>query len=220
MDYVDIQDEIINLRFNSTKRPSVKRWIDAKYAEVWAAYDWPFKFASGDPFDVAAGDARVTMSDTFHKMSPQGFVDENGNVLRFLDQRMFFSAYAASTDEGHPDTFTIVNNEVLFAPISDAAYTYFISYERRISHLDSTGSAIGGPMTEDDDTPIWSDDFHFLLVPGAMALGLKLENDPTWPALEQEFLTQIGRMADHYLPPDIAETQQYGADTLGYETVI
>jgi len=42
--------------------------------------------------------------------------------------------------------------------------------------------------------------FDYLLVPGAIATGLKEENDPTWEPLEMEFRTIIDEMREFYLP--------------------
>ena len=42
-------------------------------------------------------------------------------------------------------------------------------------------------MVADTDYPVFPSEYHYLLVLGATATGLKMENDPTWTALEDEY---------------------------------
>jgi len=68
-------------------------------------------------------------------------------------------------------------------------------------------------MNSDNDTPVFDEAYHPLLVIGATATGLKMENDPTWGALEQEFDAGLQAMVEELCPPDHATTLQYGRDS-------
>ena len=48
--------------------------------------------------------------------------------------------------------------------------------------------------------PIWDEQYHYILVVGAIATGLRLENDPTYPQMEEDFDGQLASMQDYYLP--------------------
>jgi hypothetical protein len=69
-------------------------------------------------------------------------------------------------------------------------------------------------MSIDTDYPLWDPAYFWILVPGATASGLKMENDPTYQPLENEFLHGIEMMIDDLLPPSHASTLQYGRDNL------
>jgi hypothetical protein len=54
------------------------------------------------------------------------------------------------------------------------------------------------------------DGYEYFLVPGAMSLGLKLENDPTWPPLEAEAQAGLQALVDLLDPEQRTETRQWG----------
>lgn len=216
----DIVQDIITLRFKAGEASMIKSWVNQRYAMVWAAVNWPFKFAGPINFTLTAGDSTPTSPSGVHRVMPNGLRDDQGNPLTYREPQDFFDAYVAQTGTGRPNEFTVLNGQVTVAPIPNVNYTYTIVYERQLSHLEADGSTVTvGPMDEDDDRPLWDAAFHYILVPAAMSTGLKLQNDPTWQALEDEFERQLTAMANHYLPPDRPGTTQYGADNLGYEVV-
>jgi hypothetical protein len=221
MTFKNMQDEIIDLRFNETNRTRVKRWLNATEAKVWSAFEWPFKFVEAASLPIGSGDYTpdMTMLPGFFRVARGGFQDDLGNVLRYMAPDDFDENYRGTmnVESGRPRDFTVRNAQIYLGPTPDADYTYTISYERDLVHFNTNGDLIGGEMTADSDYPVWGSSFHYLLVPGAMELGLVMVNDPTAMAVGAEFGAELLRMADHYLPPDIPETQQYGADRLGYE---
>lgn len=219
MTYLEIVNEILNLRFNENRRSMAQRWVGIKEMEVWSAYDWPFKVVRGATLTIASGNISPTMPTGFFKVLKNGLQDDLGSKLTYLEPDLFDSYYVgtSNTYQGRPQEYTIVNGVLYLGPTPDTGYTFTVSYQRTYVHLNGAGAVTAGPMSADTDTPIWDSQFHFLLVPAAMGLGLKLENDPTSGPIDQEYAALMARMADHYLPTDSSETRQYGADNLGYE---
>lgn len=75
-----------------------------------------------------------------------------------------------------------------------------------------------GQLDNDTDQSVFPEPYDYVLVLGAIATGLKLENDPTWPSMEEEYNDMLAAMIDTLIPPDRAKNLQYGRDELGYES--
>src|SRR6476661_6432855 len=43
MTFLEIQNEVISDRFDESRRPGVKNWINFRYGRLWAAANWTFK---------------------------------------------------------------------------------------------------------------------------------------------------------------------------------
>jgi hypothetical protein len=81
---------------------------------------------------------------------------------------------------------------IILGPTPSSTVTFTCMYERKIVRLVSS-VVTAGLLSSDADVPIFNDAFHYLLVIGAAATSLKLENDPSGQLLEEEF--QIGLKA-------------------------
>jgi hypothetical protein len=215
MTYDDIQDEVINARFKETQRTSVRHWINQRYAWIWAAGDWHFKKVFNEALEVSAADTTPTMPGGYNRTLR--LYDDLGTALMYLSPEEFSTSFSDLTTTGRPSFYTVVNRELQLAPIPDTSYTFKHSYERTVCHLADGSTVTTGLMNSDNDTPVWPSEHHFILVIGAIATGLKIENDPTYLALEEEFNAAYMAMKDDLLPPDRGQNLQYGRDTLGYE---
>jgi hypothetical protein len=116
--------------------------------------------------------------------------------------------------QGNPEAFKVVARVLTLAPVPASDATLYFSYYRLLAHRNAVGDIIAGPMANDDDEPIWDRGHHYLLATGGMSTGLKMENDPTWQALEAEFQQAFELMREDLLPPDRTITTQYAADPL------
>ncbi len=123
----------------------------------------------------------------------------DGTPLVPLSPPDFFGRYHGSTQSGKPEAFTIVNGAVMVGPTSSETATYKIVYEKDPTLL-----------VADNDVPAMPAGFHFALVHGGAAEGLKLQNDPTWQAFEQDFQASITAMRRKYLANVRGTHGQYG----------
>lgn len=215
MTYGELQDEVIDLRLKESQRSSVMQWINLRYQFVWGYADWPWKRVGPADLTLTAGDSTPTPPVDFNR--PLRLYDHQGSELAWLSPDEFDKEYLYSElsgTRGRPQAFKWVHNQVFVAPVPDAAYTYELVYERKLSHLVS-GAITLGPMDSALDEPIWDSAYHYVLVYGALADGLRLENDPTYPQIEEQFAVGLQSMLDHYLPTQSpAGNMQFGADTL------
>lgn len=212
MTYDEIQDEIVNIRFGETHRSYVRNWINTRYAWIWAAGDWHFKKVHNEDLAVTAADQTPTMPSAYNRTLRVW--DDNGSELTYHTPENFGLLYSDLTATGRPDAYTVVNRQMYLADIPDASYTFKHSYERGVCHLADGSTVTSGFMNTDNDTPVWPAEHHYLLVVGGMATGLKLKNDPTWPAIEEEFTSLLAAMKDDLLPPDRAVPVQFDRDAL------
>ena len=213
MQFIDMVNEIIQFRFNQTQEIYVKRWLNLREQQVWAATEWPWKKLVDVTLTIDEGDDALDLPVAVRRVA--NVYDESGSALSWVPPDEFASRNRGQTERGHPSEYTLSSNQIILAPAASGPFSFSIDYERGIFHYDITGTKTNGAMSVDGDYPAWDEAWHWILVPGAMATGLKMENDPTWEPLEQEFVTGLDAMKEDLLPPSHASTLQYGRDTYG-----
>lgn len=221
MTFKQLQDEVIGFRFNETQRESVKRWLNIRVSRIWTMADWPWSRVDMASLTINAGDNTPTLPSDLK--TPIQMLDELGDEVCELEASEFDYMYRYSQINGNqsrPCHFKFTNGVLTLGMTPVSSTSFSLSYRRKIYHLDLRYSVDGspavvvGPMSADSDTPPWDSDWHQLLVPGAMAYGLKLENDPTWEPLEQEFQNGVQDLMEFYLPSlATTKTLQYGRDS-------
>lgn len=200
MTFLEIQDEVIDAQFSERKRDNVKRWINLRYAQAWSAHDWSFTYATATVSPTAAT-RTLTKGVTVQRVIELN--DENGEKIDYVtpyDYRPYRDTLAGS---GRPEVFTVVGGSVLLGPVPDATYSdWTLWYRVGLTELSANG-----------DVPALPAEFHYLLVHGALATGLVLENDPTWQQHQSLWLDLLNSMAGQYAN-DWAGTAQLSADRL------
>lgn len=218
MTFRELQDEVLTLRFKEGRRPSSKLWINTRYGDIWSAADWPFKHVSPSNVAVTTGNANPVLPAGFRRA--HRIYDQYGNPLSEMLPQDFDDAYryyAVNNVTGQPTDFKVVNGVLTLGPTPNVTATFTVAYERGPVHYNGSSVETALPMTADSDTPIWDSSYHYILVFGAMSMGLRLENDPSWPAVEDEFRNELSGMMNELLPPDRGETTQFGRDLLGID---
>jgi hypothetical protein len=212
--FQEIYTAVLQARFASNQTTDIKRWVNFREAQVWAAADWPWKSVGPTNLTVTSGDNTPAIpADCF---VPLAVYDDQGYRLRYSIQTDFDDAFLmdiANNNMGRPTDFKWNDGVMTLGPTPSANYTYKFSYQRKLAHYATSGALTTGPMAIDTDYPIFDSTWHQILVMGAMSTGLKIENDPTWEPLESEFSHMVGNMIDYYLPSvAVAGNMQYGAD--------
>lgn len=203
MQFSEIYQAARGARFDSTQDTTIKRWVNQRYAWLWAQHDWPFKKNALANLAVTTGDNTPTPPANLLRVNQ--IFDDSGSEVRYLDPREFntFYAYESTASRGKPYHYTVVNGVIIVGPTPDANYTFEIAYEARLTLL-----------VADADVPAIPTEYHPILIVGAIAAGLREENDPTAPGVEQEFQFLYEAMVNSLLPPDAARPRQYGRDDL------
>lgn len=205
MTFKEMQDLVLGTRFTSGQRTAAKSWINSREVALWNqdGVTWEFAYPDDYDADVTAGVNTLSVGAGL----PADLDDvlrltrDDGCPLKELNREDFdlFRIRLPSLTSGTPWYYTVVNRSVVLAPTPDVNATYTLAYSRRLCHFDGDDDVVAGVMVEDDDYPVYPDEFHGVLVPGAVSTGLKYENDPTWSALEEEYgtLTQAMMGACH-----------------------
>src|SRR5262245_47242649 len=218
MNFLDMQREVISFRFNNNLIPSAKRWINLRYAQLWGSGPWPWKNAVVAASDLIDSNGRGKWpADLQRPLSVQNTVD--GSSVDYMNPKEFFYAYVGNNTAGQPiSNYTVVGSDEpqpmtlvpFFAPnLSGTSLT--LVYERKFGHYEG-GAYKVGPMVQDSDEPAWPDEWCYLIVSGAMATGLRMENDDSFPPLEQEVQMGLQLMGASLLQGDVGVTTQYGAN--------
>lgn len=217
MTYDDIVSHVISARFKEAQREKVQLWVKRRYSFIWSVADWPWKLVGPTNLTVTAGDNTPAPPSDIGK--PRRIHDDTGALLEMVPSDVFDDLYLhgeLNGNTGKPTTWKWENGVITLGPVPDAAYTYKITYDRRTAHRDVNSVVSDGTFSVDTDLPIWDNrDFDYVLVPGAIATGLKEENDPTWRDLEDEFQQMVNDMREFYLPSvSVYGNLQYGSDWL------
>ena len=211
MTFVDLQNEVLTYRFKEQQRTSVKRWINQRYGWVWAGAAWPFKYSSPTALTVTAGTAAAAFATATDVLRPLAVWDQNGDQIEYLVPREFQLYYQSSTSSGDPQNYTVIGGTIYLGPTPQSSQTFQVGYERKVGHFNGADAKVVGLLDQDTDYPIWDPAYHYMLVMGATATGLKLVNDPTWEALEDEFRAMVIVMEQELLPADRGENIQFGS---------
>lgn len=185
--FKEIVDAVLSDRFGESKRLEAKNWVNHRYWWLWSLEEWPFKFAT-DAVTVTSGSQIVTGAPTDLKTAFALYSDSGRELQRVRDHRDFFNAYQGQP-AGTPEAFTTFGTSLLVGPTpntTSAAYT--LLYEKEVTLLSA-----------DSDLPAFPAGSHFALVHGGSAEGLKLQNDPTWQAFENDFRDTITILREAYM---------------------
>lgn len=206
----DMRGELIQQRFGAGLQTSIDRWLNARYASVWSDQEWPFKRIHREQWDITGAMPQMPVAWA----ATTRLETSDGIELQFLLPDDFDDWYPVGAPIGSkPESYTVIGGQLIIGPTA-GAQTLFHSYEIRVVHYNASDVKVPGVLLLDTDYPFWPEEYHYMLVVGATATGLKLQNDPTWDALEQEFTVHLEAMADDLIPPDQYGTVQYGRDQL------
>jgi hypothetical protein len=202
LSYADLKSAIRERRF-PTSSP-VEQWLAAAYTDIWTSADWTFRkvsratfYTTADGLSGGTPSATPLMPSAFSQII--GLYDEQGSKLQQLAEEEFERYFTEATPStGHPDTFTVINRQVILYPTPAAAYAFKISYKRRLATRTNAGVVQAGFFVADTDIPLW-DDHHYLLVLRAKLIGLRDRSDPTASDLEGEFGRLLDAMREEYI---------------------
>lgn len=207
-------DGVLNLNYGQLKtavagdrlgavEDTIPQWIADAYVDIWNGPNWTFKRVSGETWYTTDDGTSTGVASASPKM-PVAFAsvttleDDQGCELVELTQSDFEAKYTADLTTGRPCHYMVVNRQIRVWPIPDAAYAFFISYNRRLATRDSSENVQEGWFKVDDDLPLW-DDHHGILVIRAKIIGLKSVTDPTYGPLQDEYGRLLEAMVDEYV---------------------
>lgn len=213
--YSGIQDRVILNRFREAQRGEVKKWVDAEYAYLWNFNDFSFKHVtameSASALTVTASDNTPTLPTDF--ADAEGLYNDRGDPLDPLEPEAFERFYRGLTSTGEPAHYTVVNRTLYLGPTPSRSATYNLAYRRKLAHLLANGTVTAGPMSNDDDQPMWTSDHDEILVSGARMRGKIRAQDPTWQADEQERDAALAALLIDFAPSNVAKPT-YARDPL------
>lgn len=186
MTFLELQDDVLTGRFDSSKRSQVKNWINYRYGRLWGAEDWTFKYTLVTlPVTLGASTAAlgtirrpIALWDT--SVSPSYTPIEASRPETFYD--------SASTASSTPVGFTVVGTNIVFNQPVSSARTYQLFGELGFTALSA-----------DADVPLIPSEFHLMLSHAAAAEGLKDQNDPFWQDKETAFQAAYADLKKGYL---------------------
>lgn len=164
--------------------------LDRAIYDVATRFDWPFLGASVQVTTIAGDQAIKMPSDWMRTLS----VVRNGRrtQLAELSFREAMEYYGGDPPESsEAKLFFIFNGELYLLPVPSSgeldAYTHYYLKQPTL-------------MANDTDTPEWTDEFHDVLVPFAVAWVWRREEDLTKATdAEERYRARLNDMAAFYL---------------------
>lgn len=184
-------------RFAASDLTDIGEWLNARASRIWTSILWQFQLSDLIALALVAGTKTVAVPATLRTVDD--VYDDLGDKLERLTRRELFDRFQPSYITGtrdRPTHYAIVNRTIYFAPIPNLPYAFTCDGHLVFGHDDGSGAFVAGKMVADTDKPYWPDNHHYVLVAGAKALGTKLRNDPTYPAMEDEFAQLYAAMVD------------------------
>jgi hypothetical protein len=138
--FKNTQDAVLE-RFNESKRPSAKEWINYVYGQIWGLEEWTFKSTTA-PVTVTSESQNVTNVPADFGI-PHGLLNAQGVPLQFIDWREFQLRHYGETESAQPYEWTVVGEgaaaQVLVGPLSnETSSAYLLMYERERGYYPST----------------------------------------------------------------------------------
>lgn len=211
MIYKDLQDAVIRGRFNEGDRTDVKLWLGWAYQRIWNAADWDFRDARSSFTVVTTGPTPVP-SDFGRERE---MFDDQGDLLDYLPPTEFdVLSQGNGATVSRPEVYTRRNRSFEFLPSPDGAYTFEVSYRRRLCHLNDLDEVVAGLLSDDNDRPIWDEDegYDGYLITQAKATGAALNGDPTSALVKDEAAALFGALMNERAA--YGGPIQYGRDAL------
>lgn len=200
MTFSDICAEVQGVRFSSKQSTSIQRWVNDRYAALWNADEWIFKYGKTN-VTAATGSSLITdLPDDFG--IAVGVWRADGMPLVWMPPKAFENLYQGAADTGAPEFFTIIDQAIIVGPTSnETSSSYLLLYEKRMT-----------PLVADSDVPAIPAQHHYLLVVGALALGLAIYNDFTFQFMDGRWQQGIAEMRQEWLADQRGAVAQWGRD--------
>lgn len=167
--------------------------LNAAYETVAGLRRWPWLEHDDATFATTAGVFFVSLGGVFSE--PLMWVDavrlQQGTTyldLEYLPPQEFRSLQHVDRDQGVPQYWTEIKNELRFFPCPDRAYTLWIDYIKRPALMD-----------DDTDTPLFDSEFHEVLVWHAAAqMGYRERDLASADFAQNQFDRQLASMMGAY----------------------
>lgn len=224
MTYQELKQECTTAptgRFDSATQDSfIGRLVNRWNARAWNATVWPWRVSPEQNLSVVSGTRAYAYPSDYQET--WALYDELGNRLSFLPPRDFLLAYPPGSTNGRPAHYTLAGGNVLLAPTPSVTATFKWSYVKRLSHFHLGSAVTVGAMSDATDVPILGlaaahDDYHYMLVLGANAMGLKLMQAPQsqWLPPQQEAESMLAEMVAAFGGLERGETDVLGTRVWG-----
>jgi hypothetical protein len=140
MHFDEMVTEIINFRFNQTLDIYVKRWLNLREMQVWAATEWPWKKLTNVTLTIDTGDDALDLPTAVRRVV--NVYDEAGSALTWIPPDEFASRNRGNTVGGHPSEYTLSSNQIILAPAARAYNSR--STTTGVFHYDISGTKTNG----------------------------------------------------------------------------
>ena len=127
LNFVEMQDRVLDLGYGEGDRARVKRWLNEAYQDVASRWRWPWT-ALALSVATTAGQSYTILSSSIDYWGRLRPASASSPVLQFIDWQSFDSSFITvppvSLGSGPPDVYSLFGNRIHWAPVPDQVYQY------------------------------------------------------------------------------------------------
>lgn len=199
MTYRSIVDLVLKDLLDEGRRADAKEYVNHRYWWLWTLHEWTFVYADAAVTVTAASNTLGAVPSNVR--TPIALLWWDGTPLLWLEPAEFFELYHGDTGTGAPRHWTRVADSYFVGPkSSETRADLKFLYEQEFAAL-----------VNDEHVPLLPAGAHFGLVHGGRAEAMKLQHNPTWQDVENDFLQTITILERGYLAPQRSGTVQLAA---------
>jgi hypothetical protein len=195
----DLLDGILLDRFEPEHRARALEGLNNRYAHLWAIEDWTWKYAQ-IPVIISVGVQNGSGLPADFGV-PMYLWDDRGNELTYQEISAFRFHYPPATQQGPPECWTVVDQQIMFGPIPGSNATFQTYYRKRLI-----------PLTDEGQVPDIPLEFQLALVHGGRAELLAFYNDPTAADMEQLWQMDLDALRKDYLADVTGQPSMWSSD--------
>ena len=205
MNFLELQEAVMQDRFGENKRASIKIWLNSRYGRVWAKEPWSFKLVV-DTVTLPSGDTTVAKGDLQRVIRVWDASSDRGSSYYGIETVAPADFYTyASRNLTYPQGVTVIGDNIVADSVASTSRTFYVLGERKWT-----------PLVSDADVPLIPTEFHYMLVHGAASIGLRVEGDPTADGFEAEYQAAFEDMRRSYMSALTSPISAYPGWPFGY----
>jgi hypothetical protein len=208
----ELRASVTRQAFDGNDAAEINRWLNQADAALWISEEWKWRYGTTHVTVTADSAAVTVVPDDFD--IPLGMWRNTGERLTYLPPEDFFDVFweANTTETGTPWAYTITNEALEVGPAAaETSVNYLLYYQSAYGHMDDGTDFSVGPMDADDDTPVFPEELHYILVYWARMIGKALRADPTAKLEEALRDEALEAMRKNWLVDKRGQYEQWGA---------
>jgi hypothetical protein len=135
VDYPSLQTAVGNWLHRSDLSTFIPDFITLAESKLATELNTRFQYVLSSGIVTTAGNGYVTLPPDMLEVRRVKVISSPNSVLEYMTPENLDTIYNDSSNQGQPESYTILGTEAQFGPVPDAVYTVEFYYKQRIPSL-------------------------------------------------------------------------------------